>query len=89
MLPGPEGDPLCLAGHDEGWGVPSRDDRHLFELPVLERARAGLSWATILHAREGYRRAARYGQLPSASVTSTVAVADPFLPLASTLALTE
>ncbi len=53
----PEGDPLYLAYHDEEWGVPSRDDRHLFELLVLEGAQAGLSWATILHKREGYRRA--------------------------------
>jgi DNA-3-methyladenine glycosylase I len=37
--------------------VPSHDDRHLFEMLVLEGAQAGLSWATILHKREGYRRA--------------------------------
>jgi DNA-3-methyladenine glycosylase I len=43
--------------HDEEWGVPSRDDRHLFELLVLEGAQAGLSWSTILNKREGYRRA--------------------------------
>jgi DNA-3-methyladenine glycosylase I len=53
---GVEGDPLYLAYHDEEWGVPSRDDRHLFELLVLEGAQAGLSWATILRKREGYRR---------------------------------
>jgi DNA-3-methyladenine glycosylase I len=50
-------DPLYLAYHDEEWGVPSRDDRHLFELLVLEGAQAGLSWSTILHKREGYREA--------------------------------
>jgi DNA-3-methyladenine glycosylase I len=50
-------DPLYLAYHDEEWGVPSRDDRHLFELLVLEGAQAGLSWSTILHKREGYRKA--------------------------------
>jgi DNA-3-methyladenine glycosylase I len=50
-------DPLYLAYHDEEWGVPSRDDRHLFELLVLEGAQAGLSWSTILHKREGYLRA--------------------------------
>jgi DNA-3-methyladenine glycosylase I len=50
-------DPLSLAYHDEEWGVPSRDDRHLFELLVLEGAQAGLSWSTILHKREGYRLA--------------------------------
>ena len=53
----PEHDPLYLAYHDEEWGVPSHDDRHLFELLVLEGAQAGLSWSTILHKREGYRRA--------------------------------
>ncbi len=42
--------------HDREWGVPSRDDRHLYEMLVLEGAQAGLSWATILHKREGYRR---------------------------------
>jgi|SRR5581483_5803647 len=50
-------DPQYLAYHDEEWGVPSRDDRHLFEMLVLEGAQAGLSWSTILHKREGYRRA--------------------------------
>jgi DNA-3-methyladenine glycosylase I len=53
----PENDPLYLAYHDEEWGVPSHDDRHLFELLVLEGAQAGLSWSTILHKREGYRSA--------------------------------
>jgi DNA-3-methyladenine glycosylase I len=37
--------------------VPSRDERHLFEMLVLEGAQAGLSWSTILHKREGYRKA--------------------------------
>ena len=52
-----ESDPLSIAYHDEEWGVPSHDERHLFELLVLEGAQAGLSWSTILHKREGYRRA--------------------------------
>jgi DNA-3-methyladenine glycosylase I len=46
-----------LAYHDEEWGVPSHDDRHLYELLTLEGAQAGLSWSTILHKREGYRKA--------------------------------
>jgi DNA-3-methyladenine glycosylase I len=46
-----------LAYHDEEWGVPSHDDRHLFELLTLEGAQAGLSWSTILRKREGYRAA--------------------------------
>jgi DNA-3-methyladenine glycosylase I len=53
----PEGDALYAAYHDEEWGTPSRDERHLFELLVLEGAQAGLSWSTILRKREGYRRA--------------------------------
>ena len=53
----PEGDPAYLAYHDEEWGVPSHDERHLFEMLTLEGAQAGLSWATILHKREGYHRA--------------------------------
>jgi len=51
------GDDLMLAYHDEEWGAPSHDDRHLFELLTLEGAQAGLSWSTILRKREGYRRA--------------------------------
>ncbi len=53
----PLDDPAYLAYHDEEWGVPSHEDRHLFELLVLEGAQAGLSWSTILKKREGYRRA--------------------------------
>ena len=45
-----------LAYHDGEWGVPSRDDKHLFEMLTLEGAQAGLSWSTILRKRDGYRR---------------------------------
>ncbi len=54
---GVEGDPLYRAYHDAEWGRPSRDERHLFEMLVLEGAQAGLSWSTILRKRDGYRRA--------------------------------
>ena len=50
-------DPLMLAYHDGEWGVPLREERALFELLCLEGAQAGLSWATVLRRREGYRRA--------------------------------
>ena len=50
-------DPLYVQYHDEEWGVPSHDDRHLFEMLILEGAQAGLSWITILRKREHYRRA--------------------------------
>jgi DNA-3-methyladenine glycosylase I len=53
----PEGDPAYCAYHDEEWGVPSHDDRYLFEMLTLEGAQAGLSWSTILRKREGYRKA--------------------------------
>jgi DNA-3-methyladenine glycosylase I len=53
----PAGDPLYAAYHDDEWGVPSHDERHLFEMLVLEGAQAGLSWSTILRKREGYREA--------------------------------
>jgi len=43
--------------HDEEWGVPLHDDRGLFEFLVLDGFQAGLSWRTILHKRENFRRA--------------------------------
>lgn len=42
--------------HDEEWGVPVHDDKTHFEFLILEGAQAGLSWATILKKREGYRK---------------------------------
>ena len=50
-------DSLYLAYHDQEWGVPVHDDRHLFEFLTLEGAQAGLSWLTILRKREAYRAA--------------------------------
>jgi len=64
-------DPLYVAYHDQEWGVPSHDERHLFEMLILEGAQAGLSWSTILNKRQAYReafarfdpaRVARFGQ---------------------------
>ncbi len=52
--------------HDTEWGVPSHDDRHFFEMLILEGAQAGLSWATILARRENYRAA--YGGFDPAAV---------------------
>lgn len=43
--------------HDEEWGIPQHDDRHLFEMLCLEGAQAGLSWYTILKKRKNYRKA--------------------------------
>ena len=55
--PWPGHDPLYVAYHDEEWGVPVRDDRHLFEMLILEGAQAGLSWITVLRKRDAYRAA--------------------------------
>ncbi|WP_297336688.1 DNA-3-methyladenine glycosylase I [Algoriphagus sp.] len=55
--------PWCLSFpqyrdyHDNEWGVPVYDDQTHFEFLILESAQAGLSWATILKKREGYRKA--------------------------------
>jgi DNA-3-methyladenine glycosylase I len=49
--------PLSIRYHDEEWGVPTHDDRRLFEFLILEGAQAGLSWDTILNKRENYRAA--------------------------------
>lgn len=50
-------DEAYLRYHDEEWGLPVHDDRKQFEFLVLEGAQAGLSWATILKRRHGYRDA--------------------------------
>lgn len=53
----PGQDPLMIAYHDEEWGVPSREDRYLFEMITLEGAQSGLSWSIVLNKRDGYRAA--------------------------------
>jgi DNA-3-methyladenine glycosylase I len=50
-----EGSELMREYHDTEWGVPSHDDRYLFELITLEGAQAGLSWSTVLNKRAHYR----------------------------------
>lgn len=50
-------DELYWEYHDREWGLPSHDDRHLFEMLILEGAQAGLSWSTILRKRLSYREA--------------------------------
>lgn len=51
------GTELSIAYHDCEWGVPTHDDRTLFEFLILEGAQAGLSWEIILRKRENYRAA--------------------------------
>jgi DNA-3-methyladenine glycosylase I len=53
----PSNDPLMIKYHDEEWGVPLHDDRKIFEFLVLDAFQAGLSWRTILHKRENFRKA--------------------------------
>jgi len=71
--------PLFYPYHDEEWGVPSHDDRHLFEMLILEGAQAGLSWATILKKRQSYRKAynnfdaAKIARYPSRKVAALLA----------------
>jgi len=53
----PGEDKLMIEYHDKEWGVPTKDERKIFEFIVLESAQAGLSWRTVLHKRENYRKA--------------------------------
>ncbi|MHC1706988.1 MAG: DNA-3-methyladenine glycosylase I [Bacteroidales bacterium] len=55
--PWPGNDGLMNQYHDEEWGVPLHDDRKLFEFMVLDAFQAGLSWKTVLHKRENFRKA--------------------------------
>src|SRR5699024_4727923 len=50
-------DPLSIQYHDNEWGRLEQfeNDHYLFEMLVLERAKAGLSRMTILKRREAYR----------------------------------
>jgi DNA-3-methyladenine glycosylase I len=50
-------DPLMISYHDTEWGVPTHDDKKLFEYLVLDSMQAGLSWAIILKKRENFRTA--------------------------------
>jgi DNA-3-methyladenine glycosylase I len=81
LAPGPDGALRCWWGvgggdtylryHDDEWGRPVTDDRHLFEMLTLEGFQAGLSWSTILRKRAAFRaafagfdiaRVARFGE---------------------------
>ncbi len=52
-------DEAMVRYHDEEWGTPCHDDTELFERLMLESFQAGLSWSTILHKRDAFRRAFR------------------------------
>ena len=53
----PSEDKLMIKYHDKEWGVPLHSDKKLFEFLILEGFQAGLSWRTILHKRENFRKA--------------------------------
>ncbi len=57
MCTWPGDDALMIAYHDNEWGRPLHDDRALFEYMVLDAFQAGLSWRTVLHKREAFRKA--------------------------------
>jgi len=89
-----ESSDLMRAYHDDEWGVPSHDDRHLFEMLVLEGAQAGLSWSTILNKRAAYRRAfdgfdparvARYRDARAAKLLADPGIVRNRLKIASTV----
>ena len=48
---------IYIKYHDEEWGVPTHDDKELFEFLILESFQAGLSWITILKKRENFKKA--------------------------------
>jgi DNA-3-methyladenine glycosylase I len=91
----PADNPLYIAYHDKEWGVPVHDDRHLFEMLILEGAQAGLSWLTILKRRDGYRAAfdhfdakkiARYDQKKATALMQDTGIIRNRLKIAATIA---
>lgn len=77
------GDPLMESYHDEEWGVPVYDGRLLFEKLILDGFQAGLSWRTVLHKRDNFRRAfdgfdperiARYGEADRARLLADTGI---------------
>ncbi len=85
---------LAIQYHDAEWGVPTRDDKKLFEFLILEGAQAGLSWDTILRKRENYRAAfngfdaekiARYDEKKIASLLQNEGIVRNRLKIASTI----
>ncbi len=48
---------LYIKYHDEEWGIPCYDDKHLYEMLILESFQAGLSWECILNKRGAFKKA--------------------------------
>jgi DNA-3-methyladenine glycosylase I len=53
----PSVDQLMIEYHDLEWGVPIHDDRKHFEFILLDCFQAGLSWKTVLHKRNNFKKA--------------------------------
>ena len=49
--------PLYVEYHDNEWGVPDFDNKHLYEMLLLESFQAGLSWECVLNKRESFKKA--------------------------------
>ncbi len=43
--------------HDNEWGIACHNDKHLFEMFILESFHCGLSWLLILKKRDAFRNA--------------------------------
>ncbi|MFA9397855.1 MAG: DNA-3-methyladenine glycosylase I [Clostridiaceae bacterium] len=55
--PNLEKNEIYIEYHDNEWGIPSYDDKYLFEMILLESFHCGLSWLIILKKRESFRKA--------------------------------
>ncbi len=49
--------PKYIEYHDNEWCRPNFDDKHLYEMLILESFQAGLSWECVLNKRESFREA--------------------------------
>ncbi|MDO4357806.1 MAG: DNA-3-methyladenine glycosylase I [Clostridia bacterium] len=54
--PWSEGNERLRAYHDTEWGVPVRDDRHMYEHLFLEAMQCGLNWNMMLVKRDIFRQ---------------------------------
>lgn len=80
---GPDGKDRCawvaqtpdfIPYHDDEWGWPITDDRHLFEKICLESFQSGLSWRTILSKRENFRSAFKNFEIDAVAQMGTTDV---------------
>ena len=55
-----EGNELYTKYHDQEWGVPTFNDKILFEFLLLETFQVGLSWITILKKRNNFKKSFDY-----------------------------